>query len=401
MGAIYDEALGRGRPDRKKVLHLITRLIVGGAQENTIASVARVDPTRYDSHLWTGPETGSEGSLIADARSRGIVLGVLPNLVREIRPWKDAAMLLRLTSLLRREKFDIVHTHSSKAGIIGRIAARLAGVPHIVHTVHGWGFHEHMNPGLRAFYVALERMMEPWTRPLVSVSRRTTSVGLAAGIGKPESYRLIRSGIPLERFHPDADRRASMRDALGVTSDGVLVGSVGRLSPQKNPMDFVRVAKELCSGRDALRFIYVGDGPLRNEVESVLRDGGLDERVSLLGVRADVPDLLRAMDVFILTSLWEGLPRVVLQALATGVPVVAYDTAGIEEAVIEERNGHLVRPGDVGALAARLARLVDDNALRARMGAAAVGEFDRSFTEDAMISDLERLYDELVGPRDA
>ncbi|MBN2564106.1 MAG: glycosyltransferase [Candidatus Eisenbacteria bacterium] len=398
VGRIYDESLERAPRRRRRVLHVITRLIVGGAQENTIASVARVDPARYESHLWTGPETGSEGSLIADARARGIVLGILPNLVREIRPLTDAAMLLQLTNLLRRGEFDIIHTHSSKAGIVGRVAARLAGVPHIVHTVHGWGFHDHMHPALRAFYIALERMMEPWTRPLISVSERTTGVGLAAGIGGPESYRLIRSGIPLARFHPDPSSREVIRADLGLVPTDVVVGSVGRLSPQKNPADFVRVAERLCRGRDHLRFVYVGDGPLRDEIESAVDAAGLNGRVLLLGIRGDVPDLLRAMDVFILTSLWEGLPRVVLQALATGVPVVAYDTAGIEEAVSEGRNGHLVSPGDVETMAARLSVLVDDETLRAGMSAAAAGELDRSFTEDAMIADLERLYDELSGP---
>jgi glycosyltransferase involved in cell wall biosynthesis len=328
------------------------------------------------------------------------VLGVLPNMVREISPWRDAAMLLQLTSLLRREKFDIVHTHSSKAGIIGRIAARLAGVPHIMHTVHGWGFHDHMNPALRAFYIALERLMEPWTRPLISVSERTTGVGLAAGIGGRESYRLIRSGIPLDRFRPDPLRREATRAGLGLAPTDVVVGSVGRLSPQKNPADFVRVAERLCRGRDRLRFIYVGDGPLRSDIETAVDAAGLTERVLLLGIRRDVPDLLRAMDVFILTSLWEGLPRVVLQSLATGVPVVAYDTAGIEEAVAEGMNGHLVHPGDIDAMATRLSTLVDDDALRASMSAAAVGELDRSFTEDAMIAGLESLYGTLTARGD-
>jgi glycosyltransferase involved in cell wall biosynthesis len=142
--------------------------------------------------------------------------------------------------------------------------------------------------------------------------------------------------------------------------------------------------------------LYVGDGPLRTEIEAAIASAGLADRVSLLGIRHDVPDLLRAMDVFILTSLWEGLPRVVLQSLATGVPVVAYDTAGIEEAVIEGRNGHLVRPGDLDAMVMRLESLVYDDTLRARMGAAAVDQFDRSFTEDAMIEDLEALYRRLL-----
>jgi glycosyltransferase involved in cell wall biosynthesis len=221
-------------------------------------------------------------------------------------------------------------------------------------------------------------------------------VGLEEGIGGPSDYRLIRSGIPLRRFFPDRDRGAEIRTGLGLSPDDIVVGSVGRLSPQKNPHDFVRVAELLSRGRPALRFVYVGDGPMRREIEGALESAGMTDRVLLLGIRDDVPDILRTMDVFILTSLWEGLPRVVLQALATGVPVVAYDTAGIEEAVREGANGHLVAPGDVEGMVERLAPIVDDPELRARLSAAASGDFEASFTEDTMIQDLEDLYASLT-----
>jgi glycosyltransferase involved in cell wall biosynthesis/GT2 family glycosyltransferase len=390
---VYRRALGRrARPRRVRVLHLITRLIVGGAQENTIASVDRVDNDRYDSELWCGPQTGAEGSLIEDARLRGVVVRILPDLVREVDPWKDAAVTLTLVRLMSRRHFDVVHTHSSKAGIVGRIAARLARVPHVVHTVHGWGFHEHMSGALKAFYVMLERIMERWTRPLVSVSERTTSVGLGERIGNRESYVLIRSGIPLARFHPDGDRSLATRRELGVGRNEVVVGSIGRLSAQKNPFDFLKVARSLLERRPDLRFLYVGDGPLRADIEREIEAAGIEERILLLGIRSDVPDLLRAMDVFILTSLWEGLPRVVPQALATGVPVVSYNVAGIEEAVVDGVNGHLVDPGDVETMVERLRSLIGDASKRGDMSRRAVLDFDRSFSEDVMISDLESLY---------
>ena len=402
LDRLYDEALGRpagsqpAESTRTKVLHLITRLIIGGAQENTIASVERVNPERYDSRLWCGPQTGSEGSLFQDARDRGEAPRVLANLVREISPWRDLVVTVQLMHLLRRGRFDIVHTHSSKAGIVGRIAAKLAGVPHIIHTVHGWGFHEHMNPVVRLGYVISEKVMKPLTRPLVTVSNRTTAVGLAAGIGRPEDYRLIRSGIPLSRFGPDPARGSDARKRLGIAEGDVVVGSVGRLTPQKNPMDFVRVASGLLDRHKNVEFLYVGDGPMRDSIESAVAERGIAEKVRLLGLRDDVPDLLRAMDVFILTSLWEGLPRVVLQALATGLAVVAYDTAGIGEAVKEGQNGYMVEPGAVGEMVELLDRLVADASLRAAMGRAAAEELDRAFTEDGMIRDLENLYDELT-----
>lgn len=399
-GGVYDDILqGPERRGRKRVLHLITRLIVGGAQENTIASVKRVDPHRYDSQLWTGPQTGPEGSLLSDARSRGIVVRMLPNMVREINPLKDLLMLVQLTRLLRREPFDIVHTHCSKAGIIGRVAARFAGVPHVTHTHHGWSFHDRMHPLLKSLFVAAEKLLAPWTHPMISVSNKTTKVGIDAGIGSPSDYRLIRSGIPLRRYYPDEAKGSAVRRAMGIPSDHVVVCSVGRLTPQKNPLDFVKLAVALAGDHDNVTFLYVGDGPMRPSVEEAASAAGLGDRVRLLGVRSDVEDLLRASDVFVLTSLWEGLPRVVLQSLASGVPVLAYDTAGIAEAVLEGKNGHLVPRGSVEEMASRLSVLVEDGERRAEMSNAAAEEFDRSFSEDQMILDLENLYDEMVRSR--
>ncbi len=396
MGSVYDELLAVERTRRRRVLHLITRLIVGGAQENTIASVEEVDPASYESRLWIGPQTGSEGSLISDARRRGIVLRVLPNMVREINPFRDLSMLVQLTHMLRRERFDIVHTHSSKAGVLGRIAARLAGVPHVAHTHHGWSFHDRMHPLLRWTYASAEKVLRPWTNAMISVSNKTTRAGLQAGIGTPSDYRLIRSGIPLRLFYPDEAAGRAVRKGLGIPDGHLVVGSVGRLAPQKNPMDFIRLAVALTERHPDVTFLYVGDGPMRASVEEAAAAAGLGERLRILGVRHDVPDLLRAMDLFLLTSLWEGLPRVVLQALATGVPVLAYDTAGISEAVREGVNGHLVARGAVDELAIRLTGLADDAGRRAEMSRAASGGFDRSFSEEQMILDLEQLYDEMT-----
>ncbi len=397
LDRLYGEALGRPAGSaRTKVLHLITRLIVGGAQENTIASVARVDPSRYESHLWIGPQTGPEGSLRSDARSRGIIVRVLPNMVREISPFRDLLMLVQLTRLLRRERFDIVHTHCSKAGILGRVAARLAGVPHVTHTHHGWSFHDRMPRLPKWLFTTAEGALAPWTRPMISVSNKTTKVGIESGIGSPSDYRLIRSGIPLRRFHPDEGRGRAVRRAMGIPEGHLVVGSVGRLTPQKNPMDFVKLATELLERHENATFIYVGDGSMRASVAAAAEAAGLGEALRILGVRDDVPDLLRAMDVFVLTSLWEGLPRVVLQALATGVPVLAYDTAGIAEAVVEGKNGHLVPRGAVGEMADRLAGLAEDASRRAAMSRAASEEFDTSFSEEQMILDLEDLYDEML-----
>jgi glycosyltransferase involved in cell wall biosynthesis/GT2 family glycosyltransferase len=387
------------RPTRPRVVHLITRLIVGGAQENTVASVEQVDPARFESRLWMGPQTGDEGSLVDDARRRGIAPQIIPNLVRQIHPLKDLLVTAELARRFRRERVDLVHTHSSKAGIVGRLAAWIAGVPVIVHTVHGWGFHEHMSPFVRGVYVFLERLMQGFTDRLISVSEETTRIGLERAIGVPEKYTLIRSGIPLARFHPDDSLRRAMRHELGILEGEIVIGSVGRLSPQKNPLDFVRVARQLLSTHPHLRFLYVGDGALRPEFEAAAGDSPIPDRITLLGLRDDVPDLLRALDIFVLTSLWEGLPRVVPQALSTGVPVVVYNISGVEEIVTSGHNGYVVPPRDLEAMVDRLRHLIEDDRARAEMSRRARAEFDSSFSEEAMIRQLGELYDELLAAR--
>jgi glycosyltransferase involved in cell wall biosynthesis len=188
---------------RIRVLHPITRLIVGGAQENTMLTAELLDRTVWDVDIVSGIQTGSEGSLIEAVQERGIRLILEPSLVREVNPLHDLRALIRLTQLMRREKYTIVHTHSSKAGIVGRWAAKLAGVPIIVHTVHGWGHHDHQRPWVRAYYILLEKLTLPITDKLIVVSPRNIEKGLADGIGRPEDYVVIRSGIELERFgHP-------------------------------------------------------------------------------------------------------------------------------------------------------------------------------------------------------
>ena len=371
-------------------------MIVGGAQENTLASVHRVAPDRFESSLWTGPQAGPEGSLLDEARRLGHEPALFPDLVREIAPVRDLRVVGRLTREMRRRRIQIVHTHSSKAGIVGRVAARRAGVPIVVHTAHGWGFHDHMSSARRGLYVSLERAMAHRCHVIVSVSERGTREGLDAGIGRPDQYRLIRSGIPLDRFGPDAAARERMRRQLNVGPEDLVVGSVGRISPQKNPEDFLRLASRCDAGGRKIHWLYVGDGSLRAEVEAETRAAGLQDRVRWLGLRRDIPDLLRAMDLFVLTSRWEGLPRVVPQALFTGIPVACYSVAGIREIVRPGENGVLAPPDDLDTLVREVQDLLADDARRAALSRVAFEEFDPSFSEDRMIADLEELYEELV-----
>ncbi|MCB0106304.1 MAG: glycosyltransferase family 4 protein [Caldilineaceae bacterium] len=381
-----------------RVLHPITRLIIGGAQENTLLTAALLDKAEWDVAVLCGPQTGSEGSLIETAQEWGVALTIEPTLVREINPLKDLLALLRMVRLMRQGNYTIVHTHSSKAGILGRWAAKLAGVPIIVHTVHGWGHHDRQHPLIRAYYILLEKLTLLITDKLIVVSSLNTTKGLADGIGRAEDYVVIRSGIELGRFgHPQVPR-SEARAAWGIPNDVPVVGTVTRLSPQKAPLDFVRAAALIAQRHPQTWFMMVGDGPLRGEVEALAAELGIADHLVLTGLRRDVPELMAAFDFFALSSLWEGLPRVLPQAMATGLPIVATACDGSAEAITDGENGFLVPPGEPAQLAERLCQLLADPALAEQMGVTGqerVGEF----SDERMVAQIAALYRELLSRR--
>ncbi len=378
-----------------RVLHPITRLIIGGAQENTMLTAQLLDKTAWDVVVVSGPQTGSEGSLIETVRERGIELILEESLVREVNPVQDFLALIRLTQLMRQGRYQIVHTHSSKAGILGRWAAKFAGVPVIVHTVHGWGHHDRQRPLVRAYYILLEKITLPITDKLIAVTGKDIDKGRRDGIGRAENYTVIRSGIELDRFgHPQV-ARAETRRAWGIPDDVPLVGSVTRLSPQKAPLDFVRAAAIVARQYPQAWFMMVGDGPLRAEVEALARTVGIAERLVLTGLRRDVPELMAAFDIFVLSSLWEGLPRVLPQAMATGLPVIATACDGSAEAVESGVNGFLVPPGEPQVLAQQVITLLADPALAQQMGAAGQRRA-QEFSDQGMVGAIANLYQELL-----
>jgi len=374
-----------------RVLHVITRMMVGGAQENTMLSCALIDPTLYPSTLLTGPETGLEGSLHEEAAARDVHVIVEPNLVRRISPWHDLVATLRLRRVMRAGRYDIVHTHSSKAGILGRIAARLAGVPVIVHTAHGWGFNDQQSWYVYWLYVVIERVCAPFTDAIVVVGAPNREKGLALGIGRPEQYRLIRSGIEVQAFRDVRTTRDEARRRLGLPRDAFVIGSVGRLEGQKSPLDLLAAFVPVAGERPETHLVYVGEGSWRGELEASIARAGLSGRVHLTGLRRDVPELMRAFDVFALASRWEGLPRVFPQAMAAGLPIVATRVDGAPDAVTPGENGWLVDVGDMAAMARCLRALACDPAMARRMGAAGRARVDE-FAVERMVEELAELY---------
>lgn len=381
-----------------RVLHVITRMIVGGAQENTMLSCALADQERFPSELLTGIETGSEGELLTESRARGVHVHREPSLVRAVNPWKDLVALVRLWKFFRRDRWDVVHTHTSKAGILGRLAARLAGVPAIIHTAHGWGFTPEQSATVFRLFVWAERLCARCCDVIVVVTAEDQKDALARGIGRTEQYRLVRSGIEIEAYRDARMTREEARALLDLPAEAFVVGSVGRLTSQKAPLDLVEGFAVVARARADARLVLVGDGPLRREIEALVEALGLADRVRLTGLRRDVPQLLRAFDVFALTSRWEGLPRVFPQAMAAGLPIVATRVDGALDAIVDGETGDLVDVGDVAGLGRALLALAEDPARRRRMGEAGRARVDE-FSAARMVQELEALYGELLERR--
>ena len=379
-----------------KVLQIITKFVVGGAQEHLIYLCDLLNKERCRVKVLSGAQTGPEGELIKEIEKRGIDLFILPELVREINPLKDLLALIQLTRYIKKERFDIVHTNSSKAGILGRLAAKLAGVPIVVHTVHGWGHHDEMGKLRKGFYIFLEKCAGKLTDKIITVSYLDTKKGLKNGIADSGKYITIRSGIDLSVFNPATIDVEHEKRKWGIPLTNNVVGSIMRFSKQKNPLDFVKMAAEIVEKSPKVSFLLVGDGSLKPQIESSILQFNLSEKVILTGVRNDVPQLLAVMDVFVLPSLWEGLPRVIPQAMAIGLPIVATEVGGILEAVKEGQNGFLVPPKDFHAMAHRVIQLLEDQNLAKKMGERGRKMVYPEFCVKQMVKSTESLYEGLI-----
>ena len=372
---------------KTKVFHVITKLELGGAQKVTLMTLERLPRERYELGLVTGPE-----GLLVDWANRIPCLTRVWNrwLVREVRPLKDALTLVTLWRLFRRERPQIVHTHSAKAGIIGRWAAKLAGVPLIFHTAHGFGFNDFQRPAVRNFYVALERLTARITTKLFIVSYANADKAEKCGMVRRGDWILARDSIAVEEFLQPRPRGRKLAE-WKVPEEKVIVGMVACFKPQKSPEDFVEVAASVLAKTDRVHFVMAGDGELRRSVEDRIRKHGIGDHVTLLGWQneKDMPEIYRNLDVVVLTSLWEGLPCVFSEAMACELPIVATNVDGAREAIVEGENGYLHDPHDVPGMAQSVLRLVADEDLRRTMGArgkSRVMEFDIGTSVDIVES---------------
>lgn len=374
--------------ERVKVAHVITRLDLGGAQQNTLYCCANHDRKKYDVLLFSGVG----GYLDADAKKiKNLKTYFLPELKHPIRPWWDLIALFEMAAILRKEKVQVVHTHSSKAGFLGRWAAKMAGVPVIIHTVHGWGFFEGQFFLTRWLYILLEKWTAPITDRIITVSAHNRAEGLGLGIGRKEQYQVIHSGILPQNYLLPANKARKARAQINPQNrPAVLI--LSNFKKQKSPFDVVDVAVLVKTQMPKVLFIWAGDGPLRSAVEEKAADKGLTSNFKWLGWREDVAELLAASDVLLLTSLHEGLPRVVLQAMAAGKPVVATAVNGTPEVVREKVTGFLAQPHDIEKMAWSIVNLLSQPSLARRMGRTGQKALRGSFLMDRMLEEIETLY---------
>lgn len=376
----------------KKVVHLITLLELGGAQGNTIYTVHNLNPNEFETHLWCGPGAYWDKQVQTQLGPFGRVK-FFPNLVRNVNPVKDVLVVFDLIRSFRKFRPDILHTHSSKAGILGRLAGHLAGVPIIIHTFHGFGFNDQQKPWTKWLYVTLERMAAEWARTLIFVSEANQTEATKLKIGKQNQYRLIRSGVPIDAIrHNGANANPTdIKNDLGIPLHHKLVITISAFKPQKNLFDFLTMAKQVKKQIEDVSFLLVGDGEQRFILEQRIHEFGLMDTVKLVGWRKDATVLLSASDVFVLTSLWEGLPRALVEALILGKPSVCYETDGVKD-LLRHGGGAMVKQGDTDAMVAAVVRLLSDSHAWQAASEQSKSLITSEFDIDDMVRSQEKLY---------
>lgn len=376
-----------------RVLHAITRLDRGGSAENTLLCAAHMEG--YATVVAVGPTQGARSPTEGLARERGVEFVEVPHLVRAIRPLQDLRALWELWRLMRRGNFALVHTHTSKAGLLGRVAARLAGVPRLVHTAHGHVFYGYYGPALSRLFVWLERWAASFTDRLIALTSAEEADQLHFRVAPAAKFAVIHSGVDFAPFHRPGPDRQAMRVALGIDPEGLVIGTLGRLTPIKGQVDLVRAFALVDKEVAGAWLLLVGDGEEREALVGLARGLGVGDRVIFAGWREEVPAVLRAMDIFAFPSLNEGMGKALVEAMYAGLPVVATRVGGVPELIGEGTEGLLVPPSQPAALAAALLGLALDAGRRQRMGAAAAvraGEY----SVEKMIEKLEALYGSLL-----
>jgi glycosyltransferase involved in cell wall biosynthesis len=387
-----------------KVIHIITRLDWGGSARNTMLTVlghhrSRFLPVVVAGHI--GSWTAQGGSQATEANCQalntaGVQWHLIPTLTREVNPVKDIRTLWNLVRLFRRERPDIVHTHTSKAGILGRLAAWVAGVPIVIHTPHGHVFYGHFGKVLSWAFMTIERMFARGTSKIITLTELEKRDHLQCDVGREGQFRSVFSGIDVAQFRAASKTRGENRSRLGYLDEHIVVGSVGWLTPIKGHQYLVEAMATLKPQYPTLQCLIIGSGPLETELMQLADEKGVATAIRFLGYTQDIPSYLSAMDIFVLPSLNEGMGRALIEAMAVGLPVVATNVGGIPAVVQDGTTGLLVAPGNSHAVAEAIERYLQDPEWTQRIGAAARGHITEKFDVSSLIQGVESVYEEAL-----
>jgi glycosyltransferase involved in cell wall biosynthesis len=386
----------------RKVVHIITRLDRGGSAQNTMLTVLGHDRTRFEPIVVTGDSWMEEaqGGLSATAdnlrklEKENVRHHVIPTLVRRVSVLQDVVALWRLYRLLRSERPEIVHTHTSKAGVLGRLAAWFAAVPAIIHTPHGHVFYGHFGRLRSRLFLVIERLLARITSRLIALTDAERREHLERHVGTGGRFAVIPSGIELDRFRRARDGGKAVPAWFGCPADSLIVGSIGWLTDIKGHRFLVEAVAALKQECPVVHLVLVGTGDRHGALLQQARQAGIADAVHLVGHREEVEDCLKGFDCFVLPSLNEGMGRSLIEAMAAGLPVVASRVGGIPAFVQDGVNGLLVPPGDSRALAEALGSLLRDPQWACRLGKQASRSIGEEYGIGSMVQAIERLYQE-------
>jgi len=385
--------------DRKiKVAHIIARMITGGADENTLFTIQGLDKDRYEIDLIMGEEFNE--SLFRKVRKNHFKIIQIKNMKWKLNIYFDLIVLWKLIRLFRKKQYDIIHTHTTKAGILGRLAGHIAGVPVIIHGLHGSTFEAFNNGLLNWLLFRFERITGRFTDAFISVSNLLSEKYIASGLGKRENHYTVYSGMNLKKFYK-ARGKSSILDKereLGIGSEDFVIGNVARLELRKGHKclidAFQRVVKE--RRKISLKLLIIGEGGVEEDLKKYVQSLNLSNKVIFTGYRHDVEELMAMMKICVLTSLREGLPRVLVQAAAVGIPSIAFNVDGVPEIIRDNYNGFLVKVGDVEGLARRMVKYIDDSELALRHGKNGRELIEGKWSVQEMVKQIDAIYQKLI-----
>ena len=380
--------------ERIKVLHLHTRAIVGGSGVNVLLTLEGIPQEKFSGHLACGTK-GAQEQFLDQVKSKNIIFHPLTHLANQINPIEDFIAFLEIVRLIKKERYTIVHTHNSKAGILGRLAAKFCGVPIIIHTIHSCEFHyEGVGVVARRLFIFLEKQAARFTDHFIAISEHLKEEFVKYRIASVEKISVIYSGIEIEKFKIPVDKLKKCKE-LGLDENDFVVGIIARLEKGKGHKKILEAIPLIANEKVKMKFLFVGDGPLKQELVTEVENSSLQRCVFFLGLRRDVAEILQIVDVVCLPSSYEGMGRVILEAQAAGKAIVATRVGGIPNIVLEGKTAILIEPNDNHALAEALLRLVHDSKLKDGMGRAGAAFVNERFSAGTMVRNINALYEKL------